>query len=64
MVLQRRFIFPMIAQGGGEGVVVGVGERVGGVVDQLAQGIVVEQPSFSFFSSRAEMARIKRRALR
>ena len=43
MVLQRRFIFPMIAQGGGEGVVVGVGERVGGVVDQLAQGVVVKQ---------------------
>ena len=43
MLLKLGLVYPVIVEICGEGVVVGIGKGIRGIVDQLAQGVIIKQ---------------------
>lgn len=56
VILQGGFIFPVVRKICGKGIVMGVGESIGSVMDQLAQGIVIKEiPAALLFQTPGNM---------
>lgn len=59
MLLKQMLIFPVIGQSGAEALVVGIGKSIGGIVDQLAHSVVVQNmPDFLLLQPMSHTAHI------